>query len=83
MRVCFSVINEMAKAVKLCIIKQPRHKLPVRFIKQKPSGSLLLLFYKTYFRNGKEKLERKEQMWSQPSPGTLDGSVWGALPTSN
>lgn len=65
---CFSVINEMAKAVKLCIIKQPRHKLPVGFIRWKPSGSLLLLFFKIHFRNGKEKLERKEQTGSLAFP---------------
>lgn len=65
---CFSVINEMVKAVKLCIIKQPRHKLPVGFIRWKPSGSLLLLFFKIHFRNGKEKPERKAQMGSLAFP---------------
>lgn len=82
-RVCFSVINEMAKAAKLCIIKQPQHKLPVVFIRWKPSGSLLLLFFKIDFRNGKEKLERKEQTWSLAFPRGVGRLCLGALPTSN
>lgn len=70
----------MAKAVKLCIIKQCRHKLPVEFIRWKPSGSLLLLlFFKIDIRNEKEKLERKEQTWSLAFPR----DVWSLLPTSN
>lgn len=66
MHVCFSVINEMAKAEKLCIIKQPRQS--VGFIRWKPLGSLLLLFFKIDFRHGKEKLECKEQTWSLAFP---------------
>lgn len=82
-RICVSVINEIAKAVKLCIIKQPRHKLPVGFIRWKPSGSLLLLFFRIDFRNGKESLKVKSKPGRWLSPGTLGGSVWSALPTSN
>lgn len=78
MHVCFSVINEMAKAVKLCIIKQPRHKLPVGFIRWKPLGSLLLLFFKIDFRHGKEKLERKEQTWSLAFPQGRWMALFGA-----